>query len=286
MIQVTDLTKRYGKLIAIDHLSFEIDNGQAVALWGENGAGKTTALRCLLGVIPFEGTVSLNGYDTRTQGKRARMHLGFVPQEINFHDDMTVIETLEFYARLKHLNNDSEYPATLIEKLELATYLDKHVRDLSGGMKQRLALAIALLADPPILILDEPTANLDIRARDALLLLLAELKESGKTLVFSSHRQEEVSALADRVLIIDKGKVVGDCPPEELGSHLDRKAMLKLYLADESWISPALETLIGNGFKAERNGTGIWVQVIPMQKAKPISLLTNAGIPVDDFQVE
>lgn len=286
MIQVSDVTKRYGKLLAVEGLSFEVEQGQAVALWGENGAGKTTALRCLLGVIPFEGSVSLSGFDSKSQGKRARMLIGFVPQEINFHDDLSVIETLEFYARLKRLPEETEYHSRLIERLGLASTIDKHVRDLSGGMKQRLALAIALLADPPILILDEPTVNLDVRARDEFFLLLTELKELGKTLVFSSHRQEEIKELADRVLVIENGKIVADCLPEELESSIDTKALLKLYLPDKSWISPALDALTGSGYSAEHNGTGIWVHVTPMEKAKPISLLAKAGIPVDDFQIE
>lgn len=286
MIQVRDVSKRYGKLVAVDSLSFEVKEGQAVALWGENGAGKTTALRCLLGVIPFEGSVSLSGFDSKSQGKRARMLIGFVPQEINFHDDLSVIETLEFYARLKHLTQETEYHSRLIERLGLVSTVDKQVRDLSGGMKQRLALAIALLADPPILILDEPTVNLDIRARDEFLLLLNELKDLGKTLVFSSHRQEEVKELADRVLVLEDGKMVADCLPEELESRIATTALLKLYLPDKSWISPALDTLANSGYSAEQNGTGIWVRVTPMEKAKPIYLLANAGIPVDDFHIE
>lgn len=286
MIQVRDVSKRFGKLVAVAGLSFEVKEGEAVALWGENGAGKTTALRCLLGVIPFEGSVSLSGFESKSQGKQARMQIGFVPQEINFHDDLSVIETLEFYAKLKHLAEETGYHSRMIERLGLSSTIDRHVRDLSGGMKQRLALAIALLADPPILILDEPTANLDVRARDEFLLLLKELKQSGKTLVFSSHRQEEVKELADRVLIIENGEIVADCLPEELESSIDTTALLKLYLPDKAWITPAIDALARSGYSAEQNGTGIWVRVTPMEKAKPISLLVEAGIPVDDFQIE
>ncbi|MGD8805210.1 MAG: ABC transporter ATP-binding protein [Chloroflexota bacterium] len=286
MISVRNLSKQYGPLKAVDDLSFEVEDGQAVALWGENGAGKTTALRCLLGVIPYQGSVLLGGNDTAQQGKAARRLMGFVPQEIRFYDDLTVWETLNFYYRLKKTSTGKEYVERLLDRLGLASYSGKRVRDLSGGMKQRLALVIALLADPPLLILDEPTANLDVRARQGFLALLAELKDQGKTLLFSSHRLEEVAILADRVLVIEAGRLVGDCPPAELGRYLGRKSMLKLLLADEALIGPAVEMLSDHGYAAERNGTGVWVQVVPLEKARPISLLTEAGIPVEDFHLE
>jgi ABC-type multidrug transport system ATPase subunit len=286
MVRVQNLTKRFGKVTAVDHLDFEVEAGESVALWGENGAGKTTALRCLLGVIPYKGTIEICGHDGAYQGKAARQLMGFVPQEISFHDDMTVKETLFFYARLRKTTTESEYVIQLLQRLGLVAYVDKQVRDLSGGMKQRLALVIALLSDPPLLMLDEPTANLDIKAREGFLTLLLELKEAGKTLVFSSHRLEEVAALADRILVLEAGKLVTICTPAELNSHMGSQAMLKLYLAGDEWIAPAVEELNGHGYRVEQNGTGIWVSVVPLEKAKPISLLTEAGIPVTDFQME
>jgi ABC-type multidrug transport system ATPase subunit len=286
MVSVRNLSKRFGSVTAVDDLSFEVEAGQTVSLWGENGAGKTTALRCLLGVIPYQGQVILGGYDTAKEGKAARRLMGFVPQEISFHDDLTAWETLNFYYRLKKTSTGKEYVVQLLERLGLAAYTGKRVRDLSGGMKQRLALVIALLADPPLLILDEPTANLDVKAREEFLALLAELKEKGKTLIFSSHRLEEVAILADRVLVIEAGRLVGDSPPAELGRYLGRNSMLKLLLTDDTLIGPAVETLTSHGYAAERNGTGVWVQVVPLEKARPISLLNEAGIPVEDFHIE
>jgi ABC-type multidrug transport system ATPase subunit len=173
-----------------------------------------------------------------------------------------------------------------LARLGLAAYLEKQVGELSGGMKQRLALAIALLADPLVLMLDEPTANLDMKAREEFLSLLAELKTAGKTLIFSSHRAEEVSALADRVLVLESGRLVADCPPAQLGHYLGSQTMLKLHLAGDQWIEPAVEMLNGHGFQTQRNGTGIWVQMMPLEKARPIFLLAEAGIPVIDFQLE
>lgn len=285
MIQVKNLNKWFGDTKAVDDLTFDIRAGEAVALWGSNGAGKTTALRCILGVMPYEGSVTLGEHDVSWQGKAARRLLGFVPQEISLHDDLTVEDTLRFYGRLKKVPANGENAARLLERLGLSSYTAKAVRDLSGGMKQRLALAIALLADPPVLILDEPTANLDVKARGEFLGLLAELKVAGKTLLFSSHRLEEVAAIADRVLLMEAGRLAADCPPAELGSKLGSSALLKLHL-DEEWIETAVTTLTHNGFAANRNGKGIWVRVIPLEKARPISVLAEAGIPVDDFEVE
>lgn len=286
MIEVTGLTKRFRSLTAVENISFDIGAGESVALWGKNGAGKTTALRCLLGVIPYEGSVHLGGFDTARQGKAARRMLGFVPQEISFHDSLTVEETLYFYARLKKTSTGAEHTLGLLDRLGLTSHVHKKVGDLSGGMKQRLALVIALMADPPVLILDEPTANLDVKAREGFLALLLDLKQEGKTLVFSSHRLEEVTALADRVLVIESGELVADCAPLELSNYTESLTMLKLQFENEAWIRPALKTLTDHGYIVNKNGTGIWVEVVPLEKAKPISLLASAGIPVDDFQVD
>ena len=213
MVHVRDLTKRFGSLVAVDRLSFEVMSGEAVALWGPNGAGKTTALRCLLGLLPFQGTIRVGGYDVAIQGREARQLIGFVPQELNFHDDLTVRETLHFYARLKKAPLERIDEA--LERINLTKHAHKPVKELSGGMKQRLALAVALLANPPLLVLDEPTANLDARARQELLALLGELKAAGKTLVFSSHRLSEVAKLADRVLVLEDGRLIASCPARE-----------------------------------------------------------------------
>jgi len=282
-VTVTKLSKRFGGLTAVDDLSFTATAGQAVALWGANGAGKTTVLRCLLHLMPFEGEITLGGLDVTRHGKAARRLVGFVPQELTFHDDLSVDETLYLYARLKKVDDSAIRP--LLEQLQLEPHLQKQVRDLSGGLKQRLALALALLADPPILILDEPTASLDIRARDDFLALLLTLKHAGKTLIFSSHRLEEVTGLADRVLVLEAGKLVADSSPDLVGQRLGREATLHLYLPAER-LEPALAVLTANGLAVSRNGRGLQVQVAPGHKGMPLQILHNAGIPVADFVIE
>ncbi len=279
MIHVQGLTVRFGSLLALDHVSFDVAEGEAVALWGANGAGKTTTLRCLLGLLPFAGEARVAGYDVRLQGRAARQQLGFVPQELNFHDDLSVEETMDFYARLKRAPRSAIAP--LLERVGLTAQAAQPVRALSGGMKQRLALAIALLGDPPLLLLDEPTANLDAPARADFLSLLAGLKDAGRTLLFSSHRQGEVAALADRVLRLAQGRLVERIE----GERATQSFGLRLYLAGEA-IEPALAALARRGFQAHRNGRGVHVQVAPDAKGEPIHALFQAGIAVADFDVE
>lgn len=284
IIQINELTKKFGALTAVDHVTFTVKAGEAVALWGANGAGKTTVLRCLLHLMPFTGTITVNGMDVQKQGKEVRRLVGFVPQELSFHDDLTVAETLTFYARLKKVGTGYDFNP-LLARLELAPHVQKPVRDLSGGLKQRLALALALLADPPILVLDEPTSNLDIRARDEFLAFLHNLNEEGKTLVFSSHRLEEVKVLADRVLLLEGGRLTLAAPPVELEQKLGRATTLHLALPPRT-IDPALEALSAYGLPVSRNGRGVRVQVRPGAKGEALQVLHDAGIEVKDFTVE
>ncbi|KAA3661138.1 MAG: ABC transporter ATP-binding protein [Chloroflexi bacterium] len=284
MINVTKLTKKFGKLTAVNDLTFTVKAGEAVAFWGANGAGKTTALRCLLNLIPFKGNITINDLDICQNGKAVRRLVGFVPQELNFHDDMTVTDTLSFYARLKKVPTDHDF-SPLLARLNLQAHLSKQVGELSGGLKQRLALALALLADPPILMLDEPTANLDIRAREDFLMLLLKFKRDGKTLLFTSHRFEEITTLADRVLLLEAGKLIIDAPPHKVEKQLGLESTLHLYMADME-IAPAIKTLTAHGMPVNQNGRGVRVQVSPGEKGKVMRILHEADVTIDDFTVE
>lgn len=231
MITVRNLVKRYPQpgrpwwsdatITAVKDLSFELEAGQSMALWGVNGAGKTTVLKCLLGLLRCEGDLWLNGLDLQRNGRAARRQLGYVPQELAFHNDLTVIESCRFYARLKRVPL-SRVPVVLAQ-VALVGQERKAVGALSGGMKQRLALALALLADPDVLLLDEPTSNLDADTREEFLDLLAQLRTAGKTLLFTSHHPEEVEHLAQRVLVLRDGQLVADGAPRELLSSQSPK---------------------------------------------------------------
>jgi ABC-type multidrug transport system ATPase subunit len=282
---VTELTKIFGRyrspVTAVDHLSFSVDSGDAVALWGPNGAGKTTIIKCLLGLLRYRGEVQVGGCDSRRQGKAARRLMGYVPQEITFHDDLSVAQTMDFYARLKKV--DRERIRDVLVQVELTEHVPKKIRALSGGMKQRLALAIALMANPPVLLLDEPTSNLDAAGRDQFLHLLSQLKGDGKTILFTSHRLEEIKTLGTRVLVLEHGRLLLTSAASELAENLGLQARLRLFVSGRER-EQALAVLTASGLRASANGRGLLVDVSLTHKALPIRLLEQAEITVEDFE--
>mgnify|MGYP005842971381 CR=1 FL=1 len=281
MIIAQNLTKRYGSIIALQDVSFTIGAGEAVALWGANGAGKTTALRCLLGIHSFEGQLAINGINVRRNGKAARAVIGYVPQETAFYD-MTVLETVGFYGRLKKVR--PQRVPEVLEQVQLAGQDAKRVRMLSGGMKQRLALAVALLSDPPVLVLDEPTANLDVQAQRDFIHMVHTLNQSGKTIVFSSHRLDEVIALGTRVLVLAHGRLTLECPPHMLAEKLGLHRWLRIWVPAQHK-DHTVQILKEQGFTYRPNGRSIYVQVNLGGKLAPLRLLEMASIPVEDFDL-
>lgn len=281
MIIAKNLTKRYGKITALNNVSFTIETGEAVALWGANGAGKTTTLRCLLGVQGFEGELTINGINVSKNSKAARAAIGYVPQEAAFYD-MTVMETLHFYARLKKAM--PQRVDVVLEQVQLIAHSLKRVGMLSGGMKQRLALAVALLADPPVLVLDEPTANLDVKAQRDFIHTVQKLNQSGKTIVFSSHRLDEVIALGSRVLVLADGSLTMKCQPHELAEKLGLNRWLRIWVAAQHKEN-TLKVLNEQGFSYMPNGRSVYVQVNLGGKIAPLRSLELASIPVEDFDL-
>jgi nitrous oxidase accessory protein len=282
-ISVHGLTKQFGKLIAVDDLSFDVRQGEAVALWGPNGAGKTTVVRCLLGLLPCQGTLRVLGCPCGPGGRESRRLIGYVPQEVRLHVDQSVRDTVCFYARLRKVT--LARADKLIREWGLMAFERRPVRHLSGGMKQKLALVIALLSDPPVLLLDEPTSNLDARTRREFGDLLEALKSAGKTLLFCTHRASEVWRLADRVIVLDQGRQVGGGPPERVRDHISAPAQLCLTVpVAESAFAAAL--LRDSGFEVRGSGSRLWVDAPAGRKVKAIALLGNAGVRVLDLDIE
>lgn len=281
-ICVKDLTKYFGLVAAVKDVAFEVAHGETVVLWGANGAGKTTVVRCLLGVVPYLGTITVCGADVRSQGKQARRQIGYVPQEIRLHETQTVRETAEFYAALRGLRAVDDRLA----EWGLADVATRRVGQLSGGMKQRLALALALLADPPVLLLDEPTSNLDVEARRELLGFLEQFKCRGKTLLLCSHQSAEVWRLADRVIVLESGRVAQQGWPEAVADRVLEETWLGLTVVAERR-ADALALLQRQGFAVSSNGRPgrLWIRVVGSRKAEPFRVLSGANIAVLDFEL-
>lgn len=282
MIHVESLTKSYGDLVVVDDFSAEVTRGDSVALWGPNGAGKTTVIRCLLGLVSYEGTITVDGLDARTRGKAVRSMIGYVPQELSFYDEMKVVDLLDYSASLRGISQ--KRVDEVAEQLGLEAHQDKLVRELSGGLKQRLGLATALVPDPPILLLDEPTSNLDATARDAAIRVLEDLRHEGRTMIVTSHHIEEVGMLVDRVIAMEAGKTVTECAPYDLAEELGIRAWLHL-ITEGHRAAEATAVLTGAGFNARQNSKGVLVEVSAQQKGDAVAVLQAAGIAIEDLEV-
>lgn len=208
-IQVSNLTKRFKNSVAVDDVSFEIKRGETFALLGPNGSGKTTTLKCLVGLtLPTSGKIEIDGLDISRRPREAKRLMSFLPQRIGFSDQLTGREVLEFYCRLRRLPSQRIDETLNTPNFHFNGFFDKSVSQFSGGMIQRLGLAVACLPDAPVLVLDEPTVSLDPQGAIQFREFLASLKRKGKTIVFSSHMLADVEHLADRVAIMVGGRLV------------------------------------------------------------------------------
>jgi ABC-type multidrug transport system ATPase subunit len=209
VIAVRDLCLALDGRPILDHVSLDVARGEAVALVGSNGSGKTSVLRCLLGLVPFTGRASIGGRDVVGEPVAARAQVGYVPQKAAF-GEARAAEVLVFVARLRGV--DAYGSRDLLRLVGLEAHAGDRVRTFSGGMQQRLALAVALLGDPPVLLLDEPSASLDAEGQSTFFTLIERLRGEGRALVLASHRAEEVTSLTDRIVRLEAGRIVGQAP--------------------------------------------------------------------------
>jgi ABC-2 type transport system ATP-binding protein len=218
-VLIEGLEKRYGSVEAVKDVSLEVETGEIFGLLGPNGAGKTTTLRCLCTLTePDAGRIEVAGVSVVDSPRLARQYLGYIAQEVALDKVLTGRELLQLQAALYHLPRAiaQERIALVLQLLDLEAYADKKTGTYSGGLKKRLDLAAGLLHQPQVLVLDEPTVGLDIESRLAVWEFLRGLRTDGTTVLLTSHYLEEVDALADRVAIIDQGRVIAAGKPSEL----------------------------------------------------------------------
>ena len=218
-VRVEHLKKRYGAIEAVKDISFSVQPGEIFGLLGPNGAGKTTTIRCICTLAkPDSGTLEIEGVSVIEQPKLARRLLGYVAQEVALDKILTGRELLQLQADLYHLspNQSKERIQLLLELLKLSDYAEQKTGTYSGGLRKRLDLAAGLLHQPAVLVLDEPSVGLDIESRFILWDFLRQLRDAGTTVLITSHYLEEIDALADRLVIIDQGKVLAEGSPAEL----------------------------------------------------------------------
>ncbi len=235
MIEVSNLTKKYGKNIAVDNISFTVEEGEIVGFLGPNGAGKSTTMNMITGYISStDGIVKINGYDILKEPEEAKKRIGYLPELPPLYMDMTVIEYLNFVADLNNIKRSekSKVVQTAMEVTQITDMKNRLIKNLSKGYKQRVGLSQTLIGNPDVLILDEPTNGLDpkqiIEMRDVI-------KNLGKkhTIILSSHILSEISAICDRVIIINKGKIVASDTPDNLSKGLSQGNRLSLRVKGE-----------------------------------------------------
>jgi len=282
VIEVEHLTKRYGKLLAVNDISFTVRKGEVFGFLGANGAGKTTTVEVIETIrTPTSGHVHLLGMDVTKRKHDVVLRIGVLPQEFSSFDRITVRETIQYYSRLFY--RGSTDVDVLMDLVDLRDKAKEQFQNLSGGLKQRLGIAVALVNDPEVVFLDEPTTGLDPHARREVWKVLLGLKNKGKTVFLTTHYMEEAELLADRIAIISRGKIIAMDSPAGLIENNASHLVLTLQSADER----ASEVIRNMGFEPVRdNQRNIKVR---LERADDVQKILNAvkedGVPLAGLDV-
>lgn len=237
MVEAFELTKAYpdlqtGQFLALDHVSFKLGPGEIFGLLGPNGAGKTTALRILSTVLqPTSGTARVNGFDVKTHPYEVRHSIGFVSSNTAIYDRMTAWEMVEYFGKLYGLKSDElEFRINhVFDQLEMHEIRDIAGATMSTGMRQKVSIARAIVHDPPVLVFDEASLGLDVMVARALLDIIAQLKDAGKCIIFSTHIMREVERLCDRVAILYRGQTLATGTLPELADEYEEEDFEELF---------------------------------------------------------
>jgi len=246
-VEIDNLVKTFGKFVAVDHVSLQVEKGEIFGFLGPNGAGKSTTIRMLCGLLtPTSGRASVNGFDVATQAEQIRQTIGYMSQKFSLYDDLTVEENIDFFTGIYGVAREKRAARKdyVLQMGNLAERRHAPTRTLSGGWKQRLALGCAILHDPPVLFLDEPTSGVDPIARGAFWGLIHDLSETGHTTFVSTHYMDEAE-FCNRLALMYRGKVIALGTPAELKHNLSGHKLMRLDSSDPLESMRALEGQAG-----------------------------------------
>ena len=287
MLSIAGLSKRYNDgQVALEDVSLDVKEGEILALLGPNGAGKTTLISAVCGlVVPTEGQIKVGGFDTKSDYRLARSLIGLVPQEISLEPFEKVINTVRFSRGLFGKDSNDKYLEIVLRQLSLWDKKDSKIMQLSGGMKRRVLIAKALAHEPRVLFLDEPSAGVDVELRREMWKLVSELKSQGVTIILTTHYIEEAEAIADRVGVISKGKLI---LLEEKKALIKRMGQKKLEISLKSPIAAIPAQLQHYKLFLSDNGTSINylydTKGSTNQITKLLNEISNADLQISDLQ--
>ena len=287
MLSIAGLSKRYNDgQVALEDVSLDVKEGEILALLGPNGAGKTTLISAVCGlVVPTEGQINVGGFDTKSDYRLARSLIGLVPQEISLEPFEKVINTVRFSRGLFGKNPDDNYVEIVLRQLSLWDKKDSKIMQLSGGMKRRVLIAKALAHEPRVLFLDEPSAGVDVELRREMWKLVSQLKSQGVTIILTTHYIEEAEAIADRVGVISKGKLI---LLEEKKALIMRMGQKKLEISLQSPIAAIPAQL--QHYKLSLSDDGLSINYLYDTKGstneitKLLNEISSADLQISDLQ--
>ena len=285
IVDAVNVTKQYGDFKALEDLSLQVERGGVWALLGPNGAGKTTFLKCLLGLKQFDGQIKIDGYDIQKDPKKAKYQIGYVPQHPTLYNDMTVQESLRYFGDMRDVKRSRL--RELLEFVGLELWARQPVGALSGGMQQRLMLAVALLSDPPVLLPDEPTANLDVNRQVEFRNLISLLVKEGKTVVLTTHLLGDGEHIAEKIMLLNKGKLVVKSSVADLFKQLDLTSQMFVEIPDNSKEQDAISALEKAGANdIQVKGNWYEMRIDPSKKVSILNNLREKSCEITDFKIE
>ncbi len=288
MLHIENVSKIYTRTQkqALDQVSLEIAEGEFTALLGQNGAGKSTLINVLAGnVKKTNGTVSIAGHDLDREELEIKRVLGVVPQEIAYDFSFTVEEILKMQSGYFGIHNNDQYIDELLAELALSDKKKSRSRELSGGMKRRLLIARALVHKPKILILDEPTAGVDIELRHTMYDFLEKLHRTGTTIILTTHYLEEAERLCERIVVINKGRIVADKPKRELMGEFSREVTMEIEFANDVGETVHAEFLHGYHPELTSKKT-LRLTLHKEEVTKVLGMLAERQIQITDVNIE